>query len=213
MFIRFWYLVFFFKQKTAYEMRISDWSSDVCSSDLDCLVPLLHGMDPFLGASLGKRIAYARSITKDEAQAARKNIETLATCLLDHVGRETVVALPTTHDVAPWRASTETSLIEHRQSLVELNCAASIAGMPQITLPVAMVESAPFGLSIMGPPGTDLALLDLACCLQQAGNGRLFAKMEGYVASDPAHTPGYAGMHAGFPYRSEEHTSEIQSLM
>src|SRR3546814_5443279 len=28
--------VFFFKQKTAYEMRISDWSSDVCSSDLRC---------------------------------------------------------------------------------------------------------------------------------------------------------------------------------
>src|SRR3546814_8151112 len=27
-------LVFFFKQKTAYEVRISDWSSDVCSSDL-----------------------------------------------------------------------------------------------------------------------------------------------------------------------------------
>src|SRR3546814_732560 len=42
---------FFFKQKTAYEMRISDWSSDVCSSDLassssarraflDCLLPM-----------------------------------------------------------------------------------------------------------------------------------------------------------------------------
>src|SRR3546814_10480143 len=29
-------LFFFFKQKTAYEMRISDWSSDVCSSDLLC---------------------------------------------------------------------------------------------------------------------------------------------------------------------------------
>src|SRR3546814_2200426 len=28
-------LFFFFKQKTAYEMRISDWSSDVCSSDLN----------------------------------------------------------------------------------------------------------------------------------------------------------------------------------
>src|SRR3546814_1267982 len=28
---------FFFKQKTAYEMRISDWSSDVCSSDLASL--------------------------------------------------------------------------------------------------------------------------------------------------------------------------------
>src|SRR3546814_16513361 len=32
--VLFYCLVFFFKQKTAYEMRISDWSSDVCSSDL-----------------------------------------------------------------------------------------------------------------------------------------------------------------------------------
>src|SRR3546814_1731258 len=31
-------LFFFFKQKTAYEMRISDWSSDVCSSDLPAKV-------------------------------------------------------------------------------------------------------------------------------------------------------------------------------
>src|SRR3546814_4001929 len=31
-----YYFMFFFKQKTAYEMRISDWSSDVCSSDLRC---------------------------------------------------------------------------------------------------------------------------------------------------------------------------------
>src|SRR3546814_8718742 len=32
--VLFCFVVFFFKQKTAYEMRISDWSSDVCSSDL-----------------------------------------------------------------------------------------------------------------------------------------------------------------------------------
>src|SRR3546814_5301701 len=32
-------LLFFFKQKTAYEMRISDWSSDVCSSDLQVQHP------------------------------------------------------------------------------------------------------------------------------------------------------------------------------
>src|SRR3546814_2615013 len=34
------FFVFFFKQKTAYEMRISDWSSDVCSSDLDAVQKL-----------------------------------------------------------------------------------------------------------------------------------------------------------------------------
>src|SRR3546814_1435226 len=37
--------VFFFKQNTAYEMRISDWSSDVCSSDLDRIAPF----GPFAG--------------------------------------------------------------------------------------------------------------------------------------------------------------------
>src|SRR3546814_6171536 len=50
------FLVFFFKQKTAYEMRISDWSSDVCSSDVDRTQ--LAGLDqrgdrrPVLGAEL-----------------------------------------------------------------------------------------------------------------------------------------------------------------
>src|SRR3546814_10177170 len=49
-------LLFFFMQKTAYELRISDWSSDVCSSDLRllkglfwvvCLHPFRHpGLDP-----------------------------------------------------------------------------------------------------------------------------------------------------------------------
>src|SRR3546814_4594113 len=33
-------LFFFFKQKTAYEMRMSDWSSDVCSSDLSLLLQM-----------------------------------------------------------------------------------------------------------------------------------------------------------------------------
>src|SRR3546814_14202728 len=36
----------FFKQKTAYEMRISDWSSDVCSSDLDRRDHCLHRRQP-----------------------------------------------------------------------------------------------------------------------------------------------------------------------
>src|SRR3546814_6699336 len=40
------YLVvfFFFKQKTAYEMRISDWSSDVCSSDLLTVTQMLRAL-------------------------------------------------------------------------------------------------------------------------------------------------------------------------
>src|SRR3546814_14706895 len=53
---------FFFKQKTAYEMRISDWSSDVCSSDLLLFSTALFGIALVLlfvagrpGHELGKR--------------------------------------------------------------------------------------------------------------------------------------------------------------
>src|SRR3546814_14268698 len=41
------FLFFFFKQKTAYELRISDWSSDVCSSDLRTLCRLLRRLARF----------------------------------------------------------------------------------------------------------------------------------------------------------------------
>src|SRR3546814_9374036 len=55
-------LFFFFKQKTAYEMRISDWSSDVCSSDLfgdDDLDVVVAAVDA--AASNSDWIAEARS--------------------------------------------------------------------------------------------------------------------------------------------------------
>src|SRR3546814_238565 len=45
-------LVFFFKQKTAYEMRISDWSSDVCSSDL--LLPCGGGYEGLAACRLAE---------------------------------------------------------------------------------------------------------------------------------------------------------------
>src|SRR3546814_5755653 len=51
--------VFFFKQKTAYEMRISDWSSDVCSSDLGRRPPPRRGRTLLEGPAPCK--AFSRS--------------------------------------------------------------------------------------------------------------------------------------------------------
>src|SRR3546814_9585519 len=44
-------IVVFFKQKTAYEMRISDWSSDVCSSDLE-----IHHPGREIGAAQARHV-------------------------------------------------------------------------------------------------------------------------------------------------------------
>src|SRR3546814_6759481 len=66
--------VFFFKQKTAYEMRISDWSSDVCSSDLDALAaaqlraPLYE--DKVVDFLFDKAEISEREVTREEIEAA-----------------------------------------------------------------------------------------------------------------------------------------------
>src|SRR3546814_3608803 len=62
-------MCFFFKQKTAYEMRISDWSSDVCSSDLGrgCAT-IAHPSLVLCGWNSPRR---ARRIAEDEGSGSR----------------------------------------------------------------------------------------------------------------------------------------------
>src|SRR3546814_4065099 len=83
-------LCFFFKQKTAYEMRISDWSSDVCSSDLarrraggdkiarvqrDKLADVMHQMGYVEDHGAGIAILEAFPIDiKPHAQVDRKSV-------------------------------------------------------------------------------------------------------------------------------------------
>src|SRR3546814_2468739 len=58
-------MFFFFKQKTAYEMRISDWSSDVCSSDL----PDPGGADPSLGQPRHRQRPYRDRIPSGQLRS------------------------------------------------------------------------------------------------------------------------------------------------
>src|SRR3546814_5645455 len=60
------YVLFFFKQKTAYEMRISDWSSDVCSSDLQ-KIACLAAAGAIAGDQDQVRARQRRSVERDRA--------------------------------------------------------------------------------------------------------------------------------------------------
>src|SRR3546814_7499576 len=77
------FLFFFFKQKTAYEMRISDWSSDVCSSDLD-----LPDEDAMLklGAALASHVRIGDVIALEGGLGAGKT--TLTRGILEALGLE-----------------------------------------------------------------------------------------------------------------------------
>src|SRR3546814_1060245 len=64
-------IFFFFKQKTAYEMRISDWSSDVCSSDLDPGLRRKEGNREREGPGRGSRSRRERRALRRGAPRAR----------------------------------------------------------------------------------------------------------------------------------------------
>src|SRR3546814_7950466 len=76
---------FFFKQKTAYEMRISDWCSDVCSSDLAPGIKIDRAVQPFV---MLKRLAnppngFAKAATEcrlGRSEERRVGKECVSTC-------------------------------------------------------------------------------------------------------------------------------------
>src|SRR3546814_4528254 len=85
-----WCCFFFFKQKTAYEMRISDWSSDVCSSDLvrdrpvrlgqehaAALLQPAGGAGPGLGEGRRRRVARPGNRHQRHAAADRHGVPIL----------------------------------------------------------------------------------------------------------------------------------------
>src|SRR3546814_6294980 len=90
------YILFFFKQKTAYEMRISDWSSDVCSSDLAAV----NSLTRYVATQYGKRGIRCNTVSpgmiKTEKSIATMTDEQFATIekhkLTPYLGRPDDIA-------------------------------------------------------------------------------------------------------------------------
>src|SRR3546814_3529688 len=84
------FVCFFFKQKTAYEMRISDWSSDVCSSDLSLETVLAPMVMSTLVASPGTVAADQVPCGTTKRQLKSPIVmsgDEIATVVLDEIGR------------------------------------------------------------------------------------------------------------------------------
>jgi amidase len=79
------------------------------------------------------------------------------------LGPQDVLCLPTSPRVAPLAGTPLCKVeIEYRHQAMCLLCISGLAGLPQLSLPMARLNGLPLGLSIVGRPGADTMLLGIA---------------------------------------------------
>ena len=117
-----------------------------------------------LGPDVAARFAAARAVTADEERAARAVTAQFSDLLRDVV-RDGVLALPSTPGPAPARDAAPADVQHVREATLTLTVLASVAGLPALSAPFLTVAGAPAGVSLVGPPGSDLRLVDVADAL------------------------------------------------
>ena len=118
--------------------------------------------NPNLGPGVKERIEYGAGITKDRYDARAAQRHGMIAWLEDLLGDDGCLVLPTVPSAAPLKTSTHDDVQAFRERALRLLCLSGNTGLPQITLPVATVHGAPFGVSVIGPRGSDMALVELA---------------------------------------------------
>jgi amidase len=135
------------------------------------LGPWVKQVQPVLGPDVLERMLAASKVTKDEYLAAGKiqrNTKARFDSLLES-GR--VLVMPTVSGFAPMRDSSVAELNNQRRADLRFLCIASLAGLPQVSLPaLTAVSHAPLGLSLIGSAGMDGPLLALATKLAAGGS-------------------------------------------
>lgn len=117
---------------------------------------------PSLGPGVMERIAWASELTADAVTKAKARHAEIRKHVDDLLRPGDVLCLPTSPRIAPLRNSPVDKIeVEYREQAMRLLCIAGLNGLPQISLPLGLLDSLPLGLSIAGPRGSDLALLAL----------------------------------------------------
>lgn len=119
----------------------------------------IERVQPRFGPGVAERFAWSRTL-KDrdirQEQSARADIRRR---LIDLLGDDGLIVLPTAPGPAPLRNTTGEKLEDWRGKTLQLCCIAGLGGLPQVTLPWARIGGLPIGLSVIAGPGRDVPLL------------------------------------------------------
>jgi amidase len=118
---------------------------------------------PQLGPGVKERFAYAATIARDQVEAARARRRAITAHVESILGDDGVICLPTSPRAAPLRGTPADQVeVEYRNQAMRLLCIAGLAGLPQISLPMAKIDGLPLGLSLIGARNSDRGLIALA---------------------------------------------------
>lgn len=125
-----------------------------------------------LGPGVKERFEFGKSI--DDETVARETLRRNAFRqeFGDRLGSDTILILPTVPGAAPLKKSAFDDLQAWREQAIRLLCLSGLSGFPQISLPLGQADGAPFGISLIAPPGRDMSLIRIAReILTSAGSG------------------------------------------
>ena len=117
---------------------------------------------PLIGEEIAERLAWTATLTEQEEAECLAQRAKLTARLQEMLGDDGLMLLPSAPDAAPRLDADLPTLREHRLRVLALTSLAGLAGLPQVSLPLARVEGCPLGVSLIAPAGADRALLAFA---------------------------------------------------
>ncbi|WIB65094.1 AtzH-like domain-containing protein [Curtobacterium sp. MCBD17_040] len=117
-----------------------------------------------LGVDVLARFDAAAAVDAAAEATARRRLAELRTAVRTALdGR--VLCLPTVPGPAPLRTADAADVQVVRTATLRMTAVAGVGGLPAVSAPFLMVDGAPVGVCLVGPPGRDVALIDLAVSL------------------------------------------------
>ena len=117
---------------------------------------------PVLGPGVAERFQWASELSDATVASAQEFRQRWRAHIGRILGTDGVLLMPTMPDVAPLISASEADLDAYRNRATRMLCGAGLAGLPQLSLPLAQRQGAPLGISLVGPVGSDRSLVRLA---------------------------------------------------
>ena len=121
----------------------------------------ISAANPRLGPGVKDRFEYGSKVDAETLRTDSGLREELTSEISDLIGDDGVLITPTVPGPAPLVESGFDAFQDYRERSLRLLCISGLTGLPELTLPVCQADGAPFGLSLIGPKGSDRALLAL----------------------------------------------------